>query len=224
MNDSSTVQSSDKTAKNQIITTASGGNNKFFKIALILLAIVMLIIISEVGYFIFAKRGDSLFKPKEVGVQETQKRSFNITPPPTLPPLPEEEVKSITVNSDKARVFADALDNLESKNKLEPSDVAIINYEFSGTVVFSGFDKKEIDGVNYVYRLLIKRQTGSEMTFRLSDEEVINSQISLFVDGADKGQVSITDIKPGDYVVIKTIINLLDTSPHSKVILEVRRE
>lgn len=209
----------------QTVTT-TGGNNKFLKIVLIVLGVVLLIVISEVGYLIFTNRDISLFKFGQTAVQKEQERPIiNATPPPlTFPPLSKNETGEVVVDSDKARVFAGTLDHLESKNKLESSDIATINYEFSGVVIASVFEEKEIGGTTYIYRLSIKRQNGSEMDLWLSDVEVSTIQISLSADGANRGRVSITDIKPGDYVVIKTIINLLDTSPHSKVILEVQRQ
>jgi len=221
MNDSSTVQNSDKTAKNQIITTASGGNNKFFKIALILLAIVMLIIISEVGYLIFAKRGASLFKFGQTAVQEEQGRPLaNITPPP--PFLPKEEVKSITVDSEKARRLADMLDRFETSNELDLFEEAITSFTITGAVTGARFEKKEAEGIEFVYLLQIQSQTGSIATYWFTDQEILNAQVSLSTDiGTSK--ISITDINVGDNITLKETANLLDSSPHSSLILEVRR-
>ena len=221
MNDSSTVQNSDKTAKNQIITTASGGNNKFFKIALILLAIVILIIISEVGYLIFAKRGTSLFKFGQTTVQEEQGRPLaNITPPP--PFLPKEEVKSITVDSKKARRFADMLDRFKASNELDIFEEVIISFTTTGAVTDARFEKKETEGVEYVFLLQVQNETGSVATYWFTDQEILNAQVSLSTD-IGTSRISITDIGPGDNITLKETANLLDSSPHSSLILEVRR-
>jgi hypothetical protein len=222
MNDSSTVQSSDKTAKNQIITTASGGNNKFFKIALILLAIVMLIIISEVGYLIFAKRGASLFKFGQTAVQEEQGRPLaNITPPPPLS-LPKEEVKSITVDSEKVRRFADMLDRFETSNELDLFEEVITSFTITGTVTGARFEKKETEGAEYIFLLQVQNETGSIATLWLTDQEILNAQVSLST-GIGTSKISITDINVGDNITLKGTANLLDSSPHSSLILEVRR-
>jgi hypothetical protein len=222
MNDSSTVQNPDKTAKNQIITTASGGNNKFLKIALILLAIVMLIVISEVGYLIFAKRGASLFKFGQTVVQEEQGRPLaNITQPPP-PSLPKEEIKSITVDSEKARKFADALDRLETSNELDLFEEAIISFTVTGAVISARFEKGEAGGIECIFLLQVQNETGSIGTFCFTDQELLNAQVSLST-GTGTSKISITDIELGDNVSIKKTVNLLDLSPHSSLILEARR-
>ncbi len=222
MNGSSTAQNSDKTAKNQIITTAGGGNNKFFKIALIVLAIIMLIIISEVGYLIFTKKGASLFKFGQTAVQEEQGRlPANITPSPP-PSLPKEKTKSIAVDSEKARRFADMLDRFETSNKLDLFEEAITSFTIAGAVTGARFEKKEVGGIEFVYLLQIQSQTGSIATYWFTDQEILNAQVSLSTD-IGTSRISITDIGPGDNITLKETANLLDSSPHSSLILEVRR-
>lgn len=222
MSDSSTVQNSEKTAKNQIITTASGGNNKFFKIALILLAIVMLIIISEVGYLIFTKKGASLFKFGQTAVQEEQGTPLaNITPSPP-PSLPKEETKSITVDSEKVRRFADLLDHFETSNKLDLFEEAITSFTITGVVVSARFEKKEAEGVEFVYLLQIQSETGSMATYRLTDQEILNAQISLSTNSGIS-VISITDINVGDNITLKETANVLDSSPHLSLKLKVKR-
>jgi len=222
MSNDSTVQNSDQETKSQIITTAGSENNKFFKIALALFAIVMLIIISEVGYFIFSKRGDSLFKPKKAVVQKTQERPFNIASTPTPPPLPKEGTKSIAIGSDKARRFADLLEALAAKGKLGFLEKTVINSTYSGTVLEAGFEKAERGGVEYIYRLKITDQIAKELTYWLTDKEVLDTQVSL-ISGTETKKIAITDIEPGDNIIIKETIDLLDSSPHSQLIFEVRR-
>jgi hypothetical protein len=222
MSNGSTVQNPDKTAKNQIITTASGGNNKFFKIALILLALVMLIIISEVGYLIFAKRGTSLFKFGQTTVQEEQGRPLaNITPPPP-PSLPKEETKSITIDSEKARRLADMLDRFETSNKIDLFEEAITSFTITGAVLGARFEKREAEGIEFVYLLQVQSQTGSMATYWFTDQEVLNAQVSLST-STGTSKISITDINVGDNITLKETANLLDSSPHSSLILEVRR-
>lgn len=114
------------------------------------------------------------------------------------------------------------LDSFASSNKLETSDIATINYEASGVVMTSDFDNKEIDDINYVYRLILRRQNGSMITYRFTNEEIINAQVSLS-SSSGASEISITDIKPDDTIVVKITINLLDESPHSNVVLEVIR-
>ncbi len=222
MSSSSTAQNSDKTEKNQIITTASGGNNKFFKIALILLAIVMLIIISEVGYLIFAKRGTSLFKFGQTAVQEEQERSLVDTTPSPSPFLSKKGIKSVTIDSEKARRLADMLDRFETSNELDLFEEAITSFTITGAVIGARFEKKEVGGIEFAYFLQIQSQTGSMATYWFTNQEILNAQVSLSTD-IGTSRISITDIGPGDNITLKETANLLDSSPHSSLILEVRR-
>jgi len=203
-----------------IVTTENRGNDKFTKIALIILAVVLVVIISEVAYFIFAKNDSSFLSLHKLTQVEESERTTDISAPsPTPSPTPYRE---IVIASDKARVFADTLDSLWANYALGPSDTATINIEVSGIVKVADFDQKETDGVNYTYMFQIQRQTGGMIVYRLTDEEIANAEISLS-SSSNKGEISITNIKPGDILIIKQTINLLDDSPHSSLILEVQR-
>jgi hypothetical protein len=196
-----------------VITSKSGGDNKFTKIALIALAVVFLIILSEAAYLIFAKRGDSIFNVDKTTVQEENERSTTTSQPqPTAPPTQEKQKKDFVVDTNKARVFADMLDSLVASGKIENLDIATINYE----------SEKEIGGINYAYYLVLDKQNGTEITYSLTDEEVISAQI-LLSSNSEESNIPITDIKPGDIVTIKIVTNLLDESPHGNVVLEVTR-
>ena len=213
-----------QTQEAPVITNKSGRNNKFTKIALIALAIVFLIIIAEVAYFIFAKRDDSIFNVSKTAQQEKSRRAIVSSPPqPTASPAQEKQEKDIVVDSDKARVFADMLDSFANNNKLETFDIATINYKASGVVIASDFDEKEVDNINYAFRLVLRRQNGSIISYWFTDEEIIYAQVSLS-SILGESEISITDIRLDDIVVIKITINLLDESPHSDVILEVTKQ
>lgn len=213
-----------QTQETPIITSENGGNVKFTKIALIALTVAFLIIISVTTYFIFAKNEIPFINFGETAQQEESEHPTDNLPLRSII-LPSQAIqkKDISVDSNKARVFADMLDSLASNNKLDPSDIAIIYYEISGTVLNSDSEEREIDGINYVYRLLIKKHDGSIMTYRLTEENIADA-IILLITLPESSEISITDIKPGDIIVAKTTIDLLDASSHSNLILEIRRQ
>lgn len=202
----------------QTVTT-TGGNNKIRKVTLIVLAVVFLVIISEAGYLFFSKEG-GLFPRKTEEAQIGQKPSVPITPT-TPPPQPVSQTPKV-LNSEKARIFADQLDVFVARNGLDLLEEAFIVRVSSGVVISIAFDKKEIDGVKYMYILKIKGPEGGEISYRLTDEEIINAQVTL-ADDTGTNKIPITNIKPGDNIILKETFNLLDSSPHSSLILEVRR-
>ncbi|TEU02639.1 hypothetical protein E3I18_00620 [Candidatus Woesebacteria bacterium] len=204
----------------QTVTT-TGGNNKIRKVALIVLTIVFLVIISEAGYLVFSKEG-GLFSRKTEEAQTEQRPSVLITPTAPPPSLPKEEIKSITIDSEKARRLADMLDRFETSNKLDLFEEAITSFTITGAVIGARFEKKEVEGIEFVYLLQVQGQTGSTATYWFTDQEILNAQVSLST-GTGTSKISITDIGPGDNITLKETANLLDSSPHSSLILEVRR-
>jgi hypothetical protein len=212
-----------QTQEAPVVTSKSGGDNKFTKIALITLAVVFLIIISEVAYLIFAKRGDSIFNIDKTVQQEEGVRTIVNIPPQPTGPLAQEKQKEIVINSDKVRAFADIFDFLFSNDMLESSDKATIDIKLSGVVSISDFDNEEINGINYVYRLHFERQNGSVIVYNFTEEEVTNAQVFLYFD-LKRDEVSLTDIKPGDAIIIMETIDLFDANPYSSIILEITRQ
>ncbi len=214
-----------QTQEAKVITSKSDGTNKFTKIALIALAIVFLIIISEVAYFIIVKNGVPFLNFGETAQQEESERSTANLPlrSPISPPQTKQE-KDINVDSSKARVFADMLDSLANNNKLEPSDIAIIYFETSGTVITSDHEEREdeISGLNYIYRLTIEK-SDSTMAYWFSEEDISSAQI-LLITPPESSEILMTDIKPGDDIIIKATMDLLDASVYSGLVLEVRRQ
>ena len=212
-----------QTQEAKVVTSKSDGVNKFTKIALIALAVVFLIIISEVAYFIIVKNGVPFLNFGETAQQEESERSTANLPlrSPISPPQTRQE-KDINVDSSKARIFADMLDSLANNNKLEPSDVAIIYFETSGTVITSDHEEREINGLNYTYHLTIKK-SDSTMSYWFNEEDISGEQI-LLITLPESSEILMTDIKPGDDIIIKSTMDLLDASVYSSLVLEVRRQ
>lgn len=212
-----------QTQEAKVVTSKSDGVNKFTKIALIALAVVFLIIISEVAYFIIVKNGVPFLNFGETAQQEESERSTaNLPLRSTISPPQAKQEKDISVDSSKARVFADMLDSLANNNKLKPSDIAIIYFETSGTVITSDHEEREINGLNYTYHLTIKK-SDSTMSYWFNEEDISGAQI-LLITLPESSEILMTDIKPGDDIIIKSTMDLLDASVYSSLVLEVRRQ
>lgn len=186
--------------------------NKFFKPALITLGIVLVIVISEIGYLVFKGYG---------------KTYFQLTPDPTPTPVfnfpLQEEIEGTFsrefLNTGKARDFLEHLDLFEPK--LEFIQNATLTFTVGGIVDEVG--EGEIEGSGHRFWIIMKGDTGEILTYRLTEQEIQNA--SIFLETASGlSQIEITEIKPGDFVLIRNISNLLDSSSHFKVILKVIRE
>jgi len=194
--------------------------NKLLKPALIVFSVVLVILISEVGYLVFKGYGKTYLQPNAPASIPTP--TYIPTPTPASL-LTLEEVESTLpkefINSDKARVFADTLDRLEPKTEFLLS--ATVNFVIAGTVV--SLTEEEAENLGKLVVITMKNDSGLTLKDKLTQEEVENSFVLLRTP-AGASLSKIAEIKPGDFVFIRHITNLLDASTHSKIILEVVRE
>lgn len=194
-------------------TKQEPARNKFFKPALIALGIVLVIVISEVGYLVFKGYGKTYLQ-------------LHTTPTPTPPPTPptlddiQASFSRTQVSSDKVRDYADRLDLLSPK--LEFIQTASLNYNIAGLLVENAPEIKEKDGIKYTHRMKLKADSGKTITYHFTEQEIQTAIIFLFT-STGSSQVNIRDINRGDFVTIKSIVNLLDPDPNFRIVLEVLR-
>jgi hypothetical protein len=199
-----------ETSGKSIITTSK--RSRFTKPLLIVIAAVLVITISELGYYIYTKKG--------VGQKLETETSILVSPAPESRfYTPEMETPKL-INYEK---LADLVKNLEAfKSGGEFFQQASVYLAASGIVTESAFSLLEKDGLTYVYFIIIKTQSGQEARQWLTAKQVESSKTLLLSPGSEE-KISLSEIKPGDFVTIKETIDLLDSSPQSEIILEVQR-
>jgi hypothetical protein len=197
-------------------TEQEPARNKIFKPALIIFCIILIIVISEVGYLVFKGYNKTYLQPQAT-----------MTPTPTPVPSPPtlEDIQAgfprTHISSDKARNFADRLDFLSPK--LEFIQNASMNFVVAGTLVESSPERGETEGIEYVHRIILKTESGKLLTNLLTESELEYADIYLYI-STGVSQIEIDEIRPGDFISLRYITNLLDPSPHSRLILEAIRE
>ena len=208
----------------KVITSKNNKGNRATKIALFSLAVVFLIIISEAVYLIFGKNGVPFLNLGKQNQQEEGERSLIDSPfIPSASSIQDQQSGDISVNSKAAHVLADQLDFLAKEGHLDQSDVSFTYFEYTGTVVDAGMGELVVDGRRYTYYILIKKPDGSQVTYRLSDEEMASAKIILYT-LPESQEISIENIKPGDTIIIKETTNLLNASSPPGLLLEIRRK
>jgi len=81
----------------------------------------------------------------------------------------------------------------------------------------------EIEDGGYRFQIIMKGDTGETLTYRLTEEELGNADVFLET-ASGLNRIGTAEIEPGDFVLIRNISNLLDSSPHFKVILKAIRQ
>ena len=190
------------------IITGGKSSNKFIKIALIVLGIVLLVVVSEVAYYLYSEGGFG---------QTQESESISSISQPT--PAPTVLFKK-SINVEKIKAFAAGFESLKPKESFY--DKATVNTSVTGEVVSAYSDRERINDFEVVYAIKLKNEIGQILTYRLTQDEIDNVHIVL-VGSSANGEIEIQQIQKGDQLNIKETINLLDESPNSRLIFEVRR-
>jgi flagellar basal body-associated protein FliL len=201
-----------------VITTKNNGNNKYLKIALGVFGIVLLVIISEAAYFFYNQYNRPSQQITTLPSLKDQERTFSSpSPTPTKNSLANQP---ITINTDKLQNFVRFFNALKS-NKSFIQD-ATISLSVSGTIVRAFREEKVIDGVLYQFFIEIDNKEDKTLKRRFTEKETLNAYVIL-VQPDGNTPIKLTDLRPGDHITLKETTDLLDPSPHSSLILEVRR-
>jgi hypothetical protein len=196
------------------LTSEQKGKSKYLKPVLIGLGILFLVVISEASYLIvFHGYGKDLF---------SKTTTLAPTPTPTVPTLEEIEysLPNEGVNIDKAKEFINILER--SQPKWEAIELANLSLVLKGKVVFCSWVTKE-DGAE-IYSIDIESESGKLVNIALTRAEVEQSLTLIYSHDIVKEGVFDEQIKVGENIRIRLIFNALDTSPDTKVILEITRD
>ena len=196
------------------VVVSGGSGNKLAKIAPIILGLVILIVLSELAFLWFTQRA----KPKleESGITEIPIVN-NL-----LSETPQPEIIGASLYPEKAFVFADLVQSFKDLEKEEFLQSAGASLSVRGNVLEAGVEEREFDGGVYRYKIKIENSTKDKtLSFPFTNREIEEATI-IFVSGDKAGQkLKIEDIKPGYFVSVKIVFDLLDSTTDSKVFLEV---
>ncbi len=215
-----------QTQKSEVVTSVGNGKSRGTKIALIALAVFFLIVLSEVAYLLFSKNEiPFLNTKKESQVEEEADRTITNFPFITTTPSPQEQQQSedININYEAVQALVDNLKYLEEYNKVEQSDSAGIYFEIEGTVIVFGTDSRVVDDIMFSNYLSIEKPNGSILTIRLTEEEVSSMRVVLY-SLPDSRDISMSEIRQGDTIIVKQSINILDATQPPSILLEIRRK
>jgi hypothetical protein len=191
-------------------------NTKLLKVAVIGLVVTLIIILSEVGYLVFSGYGRTYFQLKSESQNETAVPASSPTPVPT--PSVEFVLPEEIIQSNKVDGFLYILEGLESKETFIKA--ATINSAYGGVVTSTS--QGEVEGVGFRYIIDAKNDLEQTIRFRFSKEEIDSAEIYLVSNNNEK--ISFGDIKPDDNLTVKVVSDLLDSSPDSKLSLEIERD
>ena len=202
-----------ESAQPQVVVSGNGGN-KLAKIAPIILGFVILIVLSEFAFLWYSKKARP--KLEESGIKEIPIVNNFVaeTPPP--------EIIGGTLYPEKAFAFADTLQNIKDLGKEEFVRSAGVNFSVKGNVLEVILDVREVDGISYSHKIKIENSTKNKaLSFWFTDQEIETARI-VFVTGDKAGQkLNFEDIKPGYFVSMQVAFDLLDSTPDSRLFLEV---
>lgn len=199
----------------QQVVTSGAKDNKALRLLAIIFVVIFVIVLAELGYYFFTKRTQT---PTPTPISEAQdvERAVKYTPPPSEQNLPSK------INIDKYLKFAD---QLEFYNKvpglITSSDILLT---LKGQIVStSGNEEVIIDENEYPYLIQVRSSQNAIVNYRFTQEEADQMFIILLKVGTTGQAIKFEELMPNDEVVIKETINLLESSPYSKLVLEVRR-
>ena len=190
-------------------------NIKLTKIIFSILAIVLIITLSELGYFLFYKKGalNLQFSPNVMVNRQS--------PSPT--PQEKDPRSSKLVSYQKVQNFLDTLYVYLVSERESLIKKANLTLELKGIVDRSGFETGEIDGKQYDYVIRLTSPDGKKMLYRYTANEIEKAKV-YFVTPRGKEKFQLSLINPGDTITIIEHTNLLDFNPYLELIFEVEKD
>jgi len=188
--------------------------NKILKIGIIGLVIILIIILSEVGYLVFNGYGRTYFQLKS----QSQEEIANSPTPSPIPNSPTSPTFTLSKDSNfqqnKLNDFLFMINGLSSKESF--IQTVVINTSFKAIVVSTSREENSAK-----YTINAKNDSGQTIEFKFSSQEMDSAKIYLTSNSTEN--ISFDDIKEGDILTVKVASDLLDSSPDSKLILEIER-
>lgn len=185
---------------------------KFRKAILIVGGLFLFIILVEAGYFVYTKYFKSI---STTSVPEGE-RAIDIGGTRTRPP---------TVDTLLNTIYSEKLDEFKEKflSDFETGFFAnsFITTTLVGDVVFANeYDDEE---GNKNFAMSIENEGNQNAKIIWDDKEIVGLKAYVVDSRGVKEEVSYNDIREGDSVIIKYVVNLLDEEGHNTTTIEIRR-
>ena len=198
-----TPAQNDPSAPAPVITSNTAAEDKgksLKKVAIILGGFIVLIILFELAYL-----GYTRF----------------LAPQKTSTPTQEAEIPSNgpkKINIDKVTLYSDILYGLKDKSSFFLS--ANTNLVIGGKVRESNLKEEVIDEKRYVYKLVLENDEDQTLVYRFTEGDLNNMKVYL-TDAEVKTEIKPEDVKVGYYAIVRTYVDLLDSSLYDTVTLDV---
>ncbi|OGM54254.1 hypothetical protein A3E15_02820 [Candidatus Woesebacteria bacterium RIFCSPHIGHO2_12_FULL_42_9] len=198
-----TPAQNDPSAPAPVITSNTAAEDKgksLKKVAIILGGFIVLIILFELAYL-----GYTRF----------------LAPQKTSTPTQEAEIPSNgpkKINIDKVTLYSDILYGLKDKSSFFLS--ANTNLVIGGKVRESDLKEEVIDEKRYVYKLVLENDEDQTLVYRFTEGDLNNMKVYL-TDAEVKTEIKPEDVKVGYYAIVRTYVDLLDSSLYDTVTLDV---
>ena len=187
------------------------GSNNFQKIALIIFGFVVLILLSEGAYFLYTHYFSQTGTAPSVVPQTVIEES----------PSPFTGAKKI--NLEKGESYFEYLRRVEELRKTDFVVEAAFNIIVSGRIVENKIVNERIDNTPIVYLIKLEKD-GQTLTQKFSQDDFNSLKVYLISgEGAEKTPITINDVKPGDFAILKFNSDFLDTSSSVEITLEITR-
>jgi len=182
------------------------------KIVLIILSFVVVLLVTAITAEAIYLSKNPAQKCSLLGCQEFQALGMGDTAPKPL-------------NADRITALRKFLDKL-TPDKQDGAFYRELKYTLitQGLAAIAIPEIVEIDGVKYVYHLGLQDEKGAILRYRFTQAELDIMDVKIVTWGGETKDATIKDLQEGDYVVIKTTGNLLDTYAGDTINLEIKRE
>src|SRR3989304_6717770 len=187
------------------------GSNNFQKIAFIIFGFVVLIVLSEGAYLLYTR-----YLSESSPVQPA-------LPHPVIEESPSPFTGAKKINLEKGESYFEYLRRVEELTKTDFVVEAAFNIIVSGRIVENKIVNERIDNVPYVYLIKLEKN-GQTLTQKFSQDDFNSLKVYLIsAEGAEKTPITINDVKPGDFAILKFNSDFLDTSSSVEITLEITR-
>lgn len=191
-------------------------DSKYLKVSVVVLGFIAITLMSRFVFFILKSGGtQSVFQTPSPAPVFFERDQIANEPGLVSRGIPKE------FNLTKAENIIETLKGASKRSELFQK--AAFEIVYSGTVTAAHSINENLDGVKYVYLIGLTEREEKTIELKIKQAEYLMTQ-AFFI--TPKGQTleKPERIKPGDFVTVKEMYDILDTSSYRRLILEVKSQ
>ena len=197
-------------------TVPAQKDSKYLKASVVVLGFIAIVFMSKLVYSIL-KSGDArhVFQIPSPAPVFFERDQIANEPGIISRGIPKE------FNLTKAKNIIETLKSASKRSELFQK--ASFEIVYSGTVTTAHSINENLDGVKDVYLIGLTEREEKTIELKIKQAEYLMTQ-TLFVTPQEQTLGRLENIRPGDFVTVKEIYDILDTSSYRRLILEVKSQ